>query len=192
MAPLSRKFTYPRARRVRDNGRSTHILDHNCFLFQEKPKHFSYQHNSRGIQDFFAGYYDLRKVSRPNKVLGLLMMQAAIKGCEAVAWIEHTSNWDGFVCFETKDKLRWTTTWEDFRCIKDNEPIDPMEPRELYLLDSDDYFDKVSLRLYGGYLPDDPATNPAEDMPEFAKWDDGKEVDLNLDDLCFLNVWFDT
>lgn len=160
------------------------ILEHDVFLFQEKGKDFSYQHNSRGMQDFFAGLYDLREVAQRNKVTGLLMLAAAIRGTEAVAWIEHTSNWDGFACFTTKDAKQWTTTWADFHLVYNDSLLDPLDPQgELFAVDSEEFFESIKLRLDGGYLPDD------DEDPE---WQDGKVVDLDLHDLITVHLWFDT
>lgn len=163
------------------------ILEHNVFLFQNRPRHFSYQHNSRGMQDFFAGTYNLAKVDQYYKVAGLLMLEAAIKGVEAVAWLEHTSNWDGFVQFTSEGKV-WTTTWGDFSLWSGDKKLDPMDPpTEFFAVDSEAWFEGIVLKLDGGYLPDEPTEGE-----EFADWDDEKTATLDLHTVTELHVWFDT
>lgn len=176
-------YTYPsHVDPVNRSGKRLAILNHDAFLFQEKDGDFSYQHNSRGLYQFIGGNYDLREVSQRNKVIGLLMMAAAIQGIEAVAWIEHTSNWDGFIEFTTKDGLVWCTTWMDFELVREGEPINPMEPRELWPLDNEEFFEGITLRLNGGYLPSTDDYN----------WSDEEVKDLDLNEVIEVHVWFDT
>ena len=98
-------FTYPTGRDVEyaEASRSSHILDHNVFLFKEKEGHFSYQHNSRGIIAFISGRFDLRDMNPEWKLQQLAQYFAILECAEKVSGFEHTSNWDISVVITTKD-----------------------------------------------------------------------------------------
>lgn len=176
------EFTYPTGEDFAGKNTSR-ILNHDAFLFQAREGDFTYQHNSRLLFDTYGGFYDFSNVTRYNLITGLLMMAAAIRGTEAVAWIEHTSNWDGFVDFKLKDERHFVTTWADFHLVhRDGQRVDPMEPGELWVLDDPELGFITHLELEGGYL------TPEDDE----EWSDDKVVKIPLEQLSTMHVWFDT
>lgn len=173
------KYTYPTQRVGTHDGKGF-ILNHDHFLFMEQGNDFSYQHNSRGLFQFIEGTYDLRDVPEDQKVIGLMMLRASIEGIEAVAWIEHTSNWDGFVEFTLTDGRSIQSTW-DFHLLSDDDAFDPSAPVKNELFPGGEKYNRI---MIDGFEIANPDGSKHED------WEG--QIDFPVNDVVELQVWFDT
>lgn len=164
-----------------DHDGSTHILNHDAFVFHTLPDEFGYQQNSRGVFEYIEGTFDLPEtMGHEQRVYSLAQYLVILNCAMTVGDLEHTGNWDIFMEVTMADGTTWFCY--DDMAIPNLDPND----NQLFILSSAEYIETFPV-----------VTVTAAPIEDYCKddfdYDTGMVTrELVIDDIREIHLWFDT